>query len=218
MNKKSIGESLSDSIKEAKYAAEDAINTGNYKDLIYICKNFGEDAIDIINKSTGSFCGKQDDFDPLPKGDPNFSGGRRDSAGTSGQPGFGSTSRNQYRQHRAQAGEPYRQSYSRKKKTEENFNKSVVKVSSNQVKGHVSSVLCTIFGALGTIGFGIAAFVLACIFIAEGFTEASLMHLSAVFTGVALGSVLTLTAGLRKGKFINRYCIYVSLLGKNHFC
>ena len=49
MYKKNMGESF----KEAKWAAEDAIRAGNYKDLIDICKNFGEDAIDIIDGGYG---------------------------------------------------------------------------------------------------------------------------------------------------------------------
>ena len=208
---------MGESFKEAKWAAEDAIRAGNYKDLIDICKNFGEDAIDIINQTTGSFCGNDKDFDPLPKGDPKFRGGQ------GGQPGFG---RERFRQQREQNRNQYRQQNRSQyrqggyqKTNPVNYSKTrTVKVSSKKVKGRVSSVLYTVFGSLGTIGFGIAAFVLACIFVGTGFSNGTLSLLSTIFTVVALGNIGILSVGLRKGKFINRYGIYYSLLEKNQFC
>ena len=71
MYKRSMGEYL----KDAKSAVEDAVNTGDYRELSNRLSNLAGDAIHEFNRATGSFCGHKDEFD---KNVPPFGTDNRD--------------------------------------------------------------------------------------------------------------------------------------------
>ena len=236
MYKRNMGEYL----KDAKSAVEDAVNTGDYRELSNRLGNLAGDAIHELNRATGSFCGHKDEFD---KNVPPFGTENRDfyNQGMPGQDGFSGRmkdyarqqkqkykeqyrqDRNNYRQQYTQDRNNYRQQY-RQNRTYAKSNPVVysntrtMRVPKVKVKGRVSSVLYTAFGSLGLVGFGITALVMFCIWAGAGFTGGPLQILAIIFTGVTLGSIFMLKVGLKQGKFVNRFGIYQSLLSKNKVC
>lgn len=225
MYKRSMGEYL----KDAKSAVEDAVNTGDYRELSNRLSNLAGDAIHEFNRATGSFCGHKDEFD---KNVPPFGTDNRDfnNQGMPGQDGFPGGAKNYYREQRQRYREHYKQERSNNRqqyKQNRTFAKTnpvtysntrVMRVPKVKVKGRVSSVLYTVFGSLGLVGFGITALVLFCVWAGVGFAGGPLKILSIIFSGVALGSIFMLRTGLKQGKFVNRFGIYQSLLGKNKVC
>lgn len=195
-------------LKDAKYAVEDAINTGNYRELSNRLGDLAGDAIHELNRSSGTFCGKKDNGDseepPFPGEEDRY---RQNSR--SWDPGW---SDNIYRNRARQMRDLYR-----KQRDEENLDVPRDCLGRKiRIKGRVSSVMYSVFGWIGTLGFGSTAFTLFCVYL--GTRRSVLKLLTEIFFVVTVASLIMLRRGTQQRRFVNRYKIYNALLKKSQFC
>lgn len=195
-------------LKDAKYAVEDAINSGDYRELSNRLGDLAGDAIHEFNRATGSFCGTRHQFD---QDEPPFTGQGQGNGqpGQDGQPGW---PHNRFRQ------PGMRTRNYRTYGTDSYSGSAHVRMPRVKIKGKVSSIVYSIFGWIGTLGFGITSFVLGCVFLGLGMNSSVLKTLIIVFSIVTAGSLVMLRKGTKQRHFISRYQVYQSLLSKTKAC
>lgn len=218
MYRKNLGDQIKDIV-------EDAVSSCNYQDLNDKIRNTAQRAIDEFNHATGSFVSQDRDRswnDSHPEfgqgsgqrenSEYRYGGknGKRDSNGRpynerNGQQNF---SQNRYHQQRNR----YQQTYQSRN------NVGMPRKNKVRIKGKISSMVCTVLSSIGAVAFGITAIVIGCVWAAMGFGDSVFQILVSCFSIATLGCIVGIAAGTRKRRFIGRFEIYQSLLGKNKFC
>lgn len=203
-------------LKEAKNAVEDAVNTGDYRELSNRLGYLAEDAIDELNQAVGTFCGNNKKNNESQKQNtPPFQKETRENHyyTGAGQPGETAWGIKFYREQK----EKWNRRKQKKQRRDDGRNDTIY-VPKVKVKGRVSSVVYTVFGTIGMIGFGITALVLFAILAGQSFADTQIKLLTEVFSAVTVISFIMLGIGIKQGKFVNRFGIYQSLLSKKNVC
>lgn len=205
MYRKNLGEQIRDIV-------EDAVDSCDFHDLNNKIKSTADRAIDEFNRATERF---------------QYNGGVYRDAKR--QQRF---ENREYRKEQRQ-GQPYGQGpfyqrpgydygQSRYQNVEKSFTAPrppiIKRASRYQLPGSISGVLYTVFGSIGTVGFGIASVVLAAVSRGLGGWNPVLPMLSTIFGIVATGSALMLGAGIYKNNRIRRYKRYDEIIGPTNYC